>query len=296
MRGIKFVCVLILSLISNIAIAHNKVVVIPLGADELNGLANIVTVSTADGDFTDPIDALSSITDASASNPYVVLIGPGRYSLGIRQLVMKPHVNIVGSGKAVTVLASSIGTSNSTNFNNDGEGMAVYGAADSSISQLTITQFSLTNFAGGIFNDSAAVSEINNVSVQVSSDSGVRVGIANYQSPAGRISDVDVHMVGSMSSNTGIISQGSMILSNAHVTVNGHSSSIGVLMSADSSQTLRIQSSTIIGDAPSSVLVSGGARLYASNTEVENVLTSGNCSFVFSSTGAQTNANCSFPP
>ena len=80
------------------ASAQNKVIVVPLAGDDLKPLANIVTVATANGDFSDPIAAMASINDADGTNPYLVVIAPGVYDLGSQQLAMQSHVDIAGSG------------------------------------------------------------------------------------------------------------------------------------------------------------------------------------------------------
>ena len=51
--------------------------VIPVGRK----LKNVDTVAKANGDFTDPVAAVNSITDASATNPYLVVICPGVYTI-----------------------------------------------------------------------------------------------------------------------------------------------------------------------------------------------------------------------
>lgn len=52
------------------------------------------------------LNAVNSITDASASNPYLVKIEPGVYDLGSGTLNMKPHVDVQGSGWATTTIAT----------------------------------------------------------------------------------------------------------------------------------------------------------------------------------------------
>ncbi len=86
------------------AIAQTKVVVIPMSGDDLKPLQNVVSVAKQNGDFSSPIAALDSISDASASNPYLVVIAPGIYDLGNETLTLKPFVNVQGSGKDVTIV------------------------------------------------------------------------------------------------------------------------------------------------------------------------------------------------
>ncbi|HIJ88792.1 MAG TPA: hypothetical protein HPP97_14135 [Desulfuromonadales bacterium] len=65
--------------------------------------ANVVVVAKSGGDFTDPIAAVASITDASDENPYLVQIMPGVYDLS-GTIVMNNNIELVGSGEAVTKL------------------------------------------------------------------------------------------------------------------------------------------------------------------------------------------------
>jgi hypothetical protein len=55
-------------------------------------LKNVITVAKANGKFKDPVAAVNSIIDASVSNPYLVVIGPGVYTI-TQTLVMKPYVD-----------------------------------------------------------------------------------------------------------------------------------------------------------------------------------------------------------
>ncbi|RBP53123.1 glycosyl hydrolase family 28-related protein [Arenicella xantha] len=91
----------------NSAVAHNKVVVVPLGGDEFKPLKNIVTVAKANGDFTNIQAAIDSISNASATNPYVVVIGPGQYDVATT-IVAKEYVDITGSGQGTTIISGSV--------------------------------------------------------------------------------------------------------------------------------------------------------------------------------------------
>ncbi len=86
--------------------AKEKVAVIPMSVSK--SMSNIVTVAKSGGDFTDPQKALDSITDASENNPYLIVIGPGKYKIE-QTLEMKPWVDITGSGREITTLWGEIG-------------------------------------------------------------------------------------------------------------------------------------------------------------------------------------------
>jgi len=97
---------LLLCFIASSAVAHNNVVVIPMGGDS-QSLKQIIIVAKENGEFSDPVAALASIDDASSDKPYLVFIAPGVYTLD-SQLKLKPYIDVVGSGQNVTRLTGTI--------------------------------------------------------------------------------------------------------------------------------------------------------------------------------------------
>jgi hypothetical protein len=80
---------------SEFAAAYKRTVVVsPVGTDTQNGTALL--------------DAISNITDASASKPYLIHIEPATYDLGNGSLSMKEWVDIEGSGELNTVITSGV--------------------------------------------------------------------------------------------------------------------------------------------------------------------------------------------
>src|SRR6266566_489979 len=69
---------------------------------------NVVVVARSGGDFTSIQEALNSINDNSATNPYLVWVAPGIYS---EVVTMKPYVDIQGAGELVTKITSTGGSS-----------------------------------------------------------------------------------------------------------------------------------------------------------------------------------------
>ena len=166
------VAILTVCLSISLAAAQNKVVIIPLNSAK--ELKNVVTVSAKGGDFTDPVAAVNSITDATETNPYLVLIGPGVYTL-IQPLLMKPYVTIAGSGRDATILTGAIssGTLDSTST-------LVSGADNATLSNLTIKNTGGNTFSIALYNnDSSPV--IENVVAQASGGLG-SVGVYNTNS------------------------------------------------------------------------------------------------------------------
>jgi len=80
---------------------------LPVQVFAATGPAKLVVVAKSGGDYTSPIAAVNSITDASATNPYLVKVMPGIYDLGTTWLQMKEYVDIEGSGRDNTVIKSS---------------------------------------------------------------------------------------------------------------------------------------------------------------------------------------------
>lgn len=68
--------------------------------------ARVIDVAVSGGQFTSVAAALASITDASASNRYVIRIAPGVYTES-SPLALKDYVDLHGAGTSATVLRSS---------------------------------------------------------------------------------------------------------------------------------------------------------------------------------------------
>ena len=54
--------------------------------------------------------ALDKITDASESNPHLIVIKPGAYNIGDTPLQMKPYVSVQGFGQDATTIAGNVTT------------------------------------------------------------------------------------------------------------------------------------------------------------------------------------------
>ena len=72
-------------------------------ADKVQPVGNIIIVAKSGGDFDDISDALDAITDASATNLYLIRIAPGIYTEN-DGIDLKSYVSIEGSGEGVTII------------------------------------------------------------------------------------------------------------------------------------------------------------------------------------------------
>lgn len=150
---------------------------------------HVVVVAKAGGEFTDPLTAIASITDASASNPYLLKIMPGIYDFGGNLLQMKPYVDIEGSGQNVTVLKAGL--------------RVVWGEDNAEIRNLTIEAYSNGSEAHGIMCQSHAVS-ITDVTV-IAWGGSINTGIdVNSAYAAATLNNVTIDLPNATGTNTGI--------------------------------------------------------------------------------------------
>lgn len=172
-------------------------------------LMNVVTVSPMYGDFTSPVEAINSILDASAINPYLIQIGPGVYELGTRQIVMKEWVTIQGSGQDATKITGLVSSGSEGPMS-----AIVVGSDDAAISNMTIenaggtVSIAIYNFhasprieqvnaiasgtssAYGIYNSNDCSPIITNVIATASANSIASVGVLNFSNSSPSMTNV----------------------------------------------------------------------------------------------------------
>ena len=224
MQRIRFfrkTLLIILTLFATTASAHNKVVVIPMSGNDLKPLKNVVTVAKANGDYSDPVAALNSITNASAVNPYLIVIAPGVYTV-TSALVMKPWVDIAGSGQDVTFIKGAVSSSS-----RDATSAVVSGMNAAELSDLTVENTGGGTYSIAIFN-SYTSPRLMRVTVTAAGGAS-NYGIYNYLSSSPTMTQVTAAAGGGIN-NYGIYnaSYSSPMMTQVTATASGGGSNYGV--------------------------------------------------------------------
>ncbi len=268
--------------------ADTKVVVIPLGgaASTAKPLKNIITVSELEGDFDNPSTALASITDATQSNPYLVVIGPGQYTLADGQnITMKPFVDIVGSGQNTTTIKGKV---NGGSNNISTACALIIGADNSELSNLTVINDILpgSGYACTIYNDNASP-DITQVTA-IAKSTYEPYAMVNQNGASPRVTNVIMDASGG---NNGYgmrsLHDGNAILHHVVINVDAAYLSQGI-STYDSSPILEDVVSTATGCTNGSAygIIMGGS--IASKPVLINVRASAICSSNYFATGVAT--------
>jgi hypothetical protein len=119
-------------------------------------MENVIWVSKSGGDFSSIEYALSTITDASETNPYLIRVGPGVFDEGAYNA--KDHVYLKGSGRGVTVMRGQ------------GSYAVIRGTMNTGLSDVSIETYSVNGSAS--------------VGVELDSIDGGKVIISNVDASA----------------------------------------------------------------------------------------------------------------
>ncbi len=170
---------------------------------------NVVIVAKAGGDFATVTAALSSITDASDTNRYLVWVGPGTYNEFVN---MKPYVDIQGAGEGVTRIAPSFAGST-----------AVYGANNAELRYLTMEAKGGPGTCGiAVYNDGASP-RLLHVTATVSGGENCNIGVNQRNGASSTLTDVTIDVSGGGTGSYGVSNQSgsSATIRNSDISVSG---------------------------------------------------------------------------
>jgi hypothetical protein len=164
------------------------------------------------------LNTINGITDNSATNPYLIKLGPGIYDLGAVSLQMKEYVDLEGSGENVTIITGNIGS---------GSSGVVQGANNAEIRFLTVKQTGGGNYAFGIYNNSASP-KITNVTASASGGTVDNQAVRNVSSSSPTMTNVTVSALGG-ASNFGVFNlSSSPTMTNVTVFASGATTNYGI--------------------------------------------------------------------
>ena len=231
-------------------------------------LKNVITVSAEYADFTNPIDAINSIPTTgpnapSATNPYVIQIGPGTYDLGSNQLIMREWVDIKGTGsREATVLTGAVSAGSYANA-------ALFVSANNT----ELTDLTIINTGGGpysiaIFNN-ATSPKIRRIKTRVSG-STYNYSIHNYNNAAASLSNVNAKASGGFTAAGILNSSSSTSMKEVTVEVSGASdSNYGIVNTTGAAPSMNNVTVTALG---SGVGICRGFFNSTASPEIYNVI------------------------
>ncbi len=219
---------------SEFAPAYKRTVVVsPIGTDASNGTALL--------------KALSRITDASASRPYLLYIEPGTYDLSTGSLAMKEHVDIQGAGEGKTLITSSVSDSDSCTT------ATVRGANNAELRFLTVRNTGTGRFchATAIRNDGASPG-LTHVRAESTGGGGLHRGVVNFNNSNPAMTNVTATASGGSSTNEAVYNDSSSptmtnVTATASDTVDSFSANYGVVNFNNSNPTMTNVTATACG-------------------------------------------------
>lgn len=225
--------------------------------------ANIIWVAQSGGDYTDLREALAGITDASTDNRYLIRIAPGVYELGNTPLLLKPFVDIEGSGMHLTVLRGSVGSTSIWVglFN---------GANDTVLKELTLKNECNHQLCAAMYNQGVSPN-IERVKIIVTNQVGsVTNGVHNAYSASPTFKNTIIEVAANSGGNQGIYSYDNceVTIIRSKITAEGAGGNEGVHNHRATSfiehSTIVASTNTVVNNHWSQITPVAKARIYAS--------------------------------
>jgi hypothetical protein len=223
---------------SDFASAYKSTVVVsPVGTPQQNGTALK--------------NALEGIMGASATNPYLLKIEPGVYDLGSSDtpLMMKPWVDIEGSGEGVTTLTATAsnnflsgtveGAANAElrflTVKNTGGGASYAAAIHSSANPFRLTHVTATASGGNLGNNTVNITggtaTLSQVNATASGEQGnIKIAVITHPGATATLNEVNATASGS-NSKYGVNISGTATLNEVNATASGSNINYGVAIS-----------------------------------------------------------------
>ncbi len=289
-RGRLFlVCVLVLGAVFMWSTAWADFYVIAAGKRAKRTVL-VSPQSTAVASGTALLNAQNGINDASATNPYLIIIEPGVYDIGSSSLQMKSYVDIQGSGENVTKITGNIDSISSgvlkgaddaelrflTVENTSGGGACYAHAIYNSSCSPKMTHVTATAAGGtwsyGVYNNNSSPT-MTNVTVATSGETH-NYGVLNNSSSSPTMTNVTVTVTasGEEARNYGVLNNSSSpTMTSVTVVASGGTSNYGV-QNNNSSSTMT--SVTVVASGGTSYNY-GVNNMSSSTTKIDHSVISG---------------------
>lgn len=234
-------------------------------------------VAASGGDYTSPNDAVTNLSSwcgtPSSSNPCLISIGPGYYTLTASlDLSSYEYLSVAGTGEQATFLTIA-------------DNHVIQAANESEIRNLTLIGSGSTNNKYGIYSSGKAI-RVNNVTVKITSTEANTHGIYLENSTAALTAN-NVHITVNSSTAKGISLSsvgGSITLNNVHIRTKGSS---GHGFNASSlAGPLLIKNSTIATTGSSASSLSFSNHASGSATIRDSIITAQNRGIFLSTSAA----------
>ena len=177
--------------------------------------------------------ALADITGASATNPYLIKVEPGLYDLDGRSLVMRPFIDIEGSGEGVTIVQSTVNAVGT-----------VQGADHAELRGLTVVNFAATD--GIALASSAPGFTASHVTCLARDGSSSSTALANFATGGGTFRDMTLRAEGSAGA-TGASMRGGLLW-RARVFASAADFAYGVFNASSVGETIDV-TAEVVGDS-----------------------------------------------
>ena len=239
-RGRLFlVCVLVLGAVFMWSTAWADFYVIAAGKRAKRTVL-VSPQSTAVASGTALLNAQNGINDASATNPYLIIIEPGVYDIGSSSLQMKSYVDIQGSGENVTKITGNVAI---------GLSGVLKGADDAELRFLTVENTGGGTYANAIFNLGASPSMTH---VTATASGGTyNYGVFNHSSSSPTMTNVTATASGGASSSGVLNAHSSPTMTHVTATASGGNVNHGVENNSSSSPTMTSVTATASGGTTS---------------------------------------------
>jgi hypothetical protein len=227
-------------------------------------IGTIIIVSPKAGDTpvtagTALLNTLDAIEDNSATNPYLIKVGPGIYDIGVTSLQMKEYVDIEGSGEKTTKITGAVINSGFPPTNG-----TVNGASHAELRFLTVENTGVGLVTVALLNSSASPSIVH---VTANASRGTNsYGVFNtYSSPV--MTNVTASASGE-TVNYGVYNTLSSSPVMTNVTASGSGGTIGWGVASSGSGTVKINHSVINGTT-NTIWNGSGVTTLVANTQLD---------------------------